>query len=190
VHIPTSLLLTADCIPAEFRNKHNKISIHGLLASFLTYEASNGSEQYQLWMATWPTMDDLEDVLPTFLDDSHRKPLNAQIKGTSKQFLILPPAIGGTSVSVEGVFNSSHLASSILAKQELKIKNDLEAAQQAFPDIDAVKYKYFWLMVNTRSFYYDMPMAFKPQSKDDKMILCPFVDYFNHEDHGVSCSSR
>lgn len=55
-------------------------------------------------------------------------------------------------------------------------------------------FTYYWLIVNTRTFYWDYSTIStkrkgKPGKKlvgDDCMTLCPFADYFNHADGGVS----
>ena len=55
-----------------------------------------------------------------------------------------------------------------------------------FPDGTLPQYTYFWLIVNTRSFYFEIPGCDVVQKYDDRMVFCPFADYFNHNDHGVS----
>jgi len=96
----------------------------------------------------------------------------------------------------------------LLAKQKKKMNGDLEAVREyhhkrvemlspdenTFSDI----YRYAWMLVNSRSFYWDYPAA-QPERKqsrgkqkpkslpvNDCMTLCPFMDYFNHSNGGVS----
>lgn len=74
----------------------------------------------------------------------------------------------------------------LLAKQETKFQKDLEIVQQTDPDISVDWYKYCWLIVNTRSFYYELPGLKEQRPKRDCLVMCPFVDLFNHADEGVS----
>jgi hypothetical protein len=75
----------------------------------------------------------------------------------------------------------------ILSKQIDKFRSDKEIFRTNFTsgDQDEDAYLYNWLIVNTRCFYYDLPMGWKPKANDDKMVLCPFMDFFNHADSGV-----
>lgn len=42
---------------------------------------------------------------------------------------------------------------------------------------------YYWLLVNTRTFYHERPGMKKAKTaREDRMALCPFADYFNHAD--------
>lgn len=49
-------------------------------------------------------------------------------------------------------------------------------------------YVYRWFIVNTRSFYYVRPGTKKEDilPPNDCMALCPFIDYPNHANDGVS----
>lgn len=62
-------------------------------------------------------------------------------------------------------------------------------------------YSHAWLLVNSRSFYWDYPKsgsssssqhrnkskAVRKRPRDDCMALCPFIDYFNHVS-GTACA--
>ena len=61
---------------------------------------------------------------------------------------------------------------------------DWAVVSKKFPKSSFGKYTYYWLIVNTRSFYYELPGIKAQPARDDRMVLCPFVDYFNHADHG------
>lgn len=46
-------------------------------------------------------------------------------------------------------------------------------------------------IVNTRSLFYKLDTQdYKELSKEDCMALCPFIDYFNHSDDGVSSPGK
>lgn len=71
----------------------------------------------------------------------------------------------------------------ILAKQESKFKHHWEIVSKAFPSLTEEVYKYAWLLVNTRTFYYTDKKTEK-LPKDDHMVLQPVADLFNHADTG------
>ena len=68
-------------------------------------------------------------------------------------------------------------------------------------------FKHAWMLVNTRSFYWDYPGSDEPHddaltlhsrrskrsgkkwsSSDDCMTLCPFIDFFNHAAEATNVS--
>ena len=71
-------------------------------------------------------------------------------------------------------------------RQEKKLKADWNLVSKVFPKQNLAEYIYYWIIVNTRSFYFEVSGKEAPQNHDDRMVLCPFVDYFNHNDQGVS----
>ncbi|TGJ79949.1 hypothetical protein E0Z10_g8816 [Xylaria hypoxylon] len=78
----------------------------------------------------------------------------------------------------------------LLAKQQAKFNRDWAAVATAFPDLRAgegrEEYRYAWLLVNSRTFYY-LNAALKRRrgiTKDDHMALQPVADLFNHGDEG------
>lgn len=105
-------------------------------------------------------------------------------------FRALPPAVGGAW----GVTRNSSIDWSgktcLLHKQEKKLKKDWSRVMGVFPNASLERYTHYWLVVNTRSFYFEPPGAKKVPARDDCMALCPFADYFNHADHGVSHLAR
>ncbi|KAF3069048.1 Ribosomal lysine N-methyltransferase set11 [Daldinia childiae] len=75
-------------------------------------------------------------------------------------------------------------ARDLLLKQEAKLKLDWAAVSAAFPEqLDEARYRYAWMLVNTRTFYY-VNNKLKKRSKDDHMCLQPVADLFNHTDIG------
>lgn len=80
-----------------------------------------------------------------------------------------------------------------MEKQQEKFEKDWRSLKAHLPSKDL--FTYYWLIVNTRTFYWDYPTTTrtgKQQVKrrklapDDCMALCPFMEYFNHADEGVS----
>ena len=104
----------------------------------------------------------------------------------SRGFFPLPPAIGGNWEGLSPLPTRSDYVLGLLGQQEVKLKKDWAIVSRALANADYDDFVYHWLIVNTRSFYYELPSIKEPQSRDDCMVLCPFADYFNHADHGVS----
>lgn len=88
----------------------------------------------------------------------------------------------------------------MLSKQRAKIQIDRKALR-GYLDDDTLKsdlYTYYWLVVNSRCFYWDYPTASKGRKPakrrrklppDECMALCPVADYFNHADEGCDFDS-
>ena len=81
---------------------------------------------------------------------------------------------------------------------------DIGLAQGAGQSTIYEAYAHAWLLINTRSFYWDYPTSVLPKSKgakqkakksasdltsDDCMALVPFIDLFNHTYAGESVST-
>jgi hypothetical protein len=85
-------------------------------------------------------------------------------------------------------------ASTLLTNQLTKLDKDWADFKPHLPSISRDLYTYTWLIVNTRTFYWnypDMPNSHPrlPKRKnkltgDDCYAMCPFMDYFNHSDVG------
>ena len=123
------------------------------------------------------------------MPEALRSPQSGNRKRAERSFAFFPPSIvspeplrRGQDGELEG-----H-PSSLLAKQEAKLQRDWEVILKAYPDAEFELYRYYWLVVNTRCFYYDFPLRLEPRDHEDKMILCPWLDYLNHADEGVSGS--
>ena len=70
--------------------------------------------------------------------------------------------------------------------EKSRFQKDLEIVQQVLPSISLKLYRYCWLIVNTRSFFYEVPRLKGKRSRRDCLAMCPFADLFNHADEGVS----
>lgn len=161
--------------------------MHGLLSAFLAFGGSETSK-YAPWRATWPLMQEFEDSMPILWPSHLREPLGYDGRPTDcvdqKPAFLLPPAIGGRWRHIAEFFEPRKDAG-LLAKQEQKLKADWKIVSKVFPNKTLEEYTYYWLIVNTRSFYFEVPGTAE-FAHEDRMVLCPFVDYFNHNDHGVS----
>ena len=183
--MPATALLTERSIPATFRRDYTEITIHGLLAAFLA-SGHPQLEQYQPWAATWPTPSDLQECMPMLWPAKIRMRADVQLSPT-KSCSLMPPAMGCGAWAHPSlmVFRDS-FAPGLLAKQETNFRRDLEIVRQTNPAISIEWYKYCWLIVNTRSFYYELPGLKEKRPKKDCLVMCPFVDLFNHAGEGVS----
>ncbi|KAJ4384137.1 hypothetical protein N0V86_000982 [Didymella sp. IMI 355093] len=85
-------------------------------------------------------------------------------------------------------------ASTLLMNQLTKLDKDWADLKPHLPSISKDLYTYTWLIVNTRTFYWNYPDMSNshprlPKRKnkltgDDCYAMCPFMDYFNHSDVG------
>ncbi|KAI5867413.1 hypothetical protein GGS23DRAFT_176730 [Durotheca rogersii] len=76
-------------------------------------------------------------------------------------------------------------ARALLAKQEAKLRSDWATVSAAYPQLAEARYRYAWLLVNTRTFYY-VNARLEKRAKDDHMCLMPVADLFNHGDEGCN----
>ncbi|KAL1875148.1 hypothetical protein VTK73DRAFT_10285 [Phialemonium thermophilum] len=76
-------------------------------------------------------------------------------------------------------------AQQLLRKQQAKYRRDWDTVRGVFPGVAERDYRYAWLLVNTRTFYYTTPKTEK-LPRDDRMVLQPVADLFNHADEGCS----
>ena len=187
--MPASALLTVNSIPKRFRALHEGITVHGLLASFLAFGGSKSS-YYGPWAATWPSMNELRESMPILWSCKLNQMLGSDGKSSAINRyhevspLVLPPAIGGRWQYVSPLSRVSEDVG-LLNQQARKFIADWNIVSRVFVDRDWEDYAYCWLLVNTRSFYFELPDA-SNTLQADRMVMCPFVDYFNHNDHGVS----
>ena len=185
VHVPLSVLLTTDSVPDAFKEDHKGITVHGLLASFLATHKTLLNE----WRATWPSTKDFAISMPICwrpLPEGRRQ----FDKPVSESTMILPPGITGVwaKANLTSETQEESIVSSLLFKQEERYQKDWANISSKSRPMSSKEYMYYWLIVNTRCFYYNLPTRQKPQTRDDHMALCPFIDYFNHAN--VGCMVR
>ncbi|KAL4997624.1 hypothetical protein BDV10DRAFT_89305 [Aspergillus recurvatus] len=178
VRVPRQVMLTLDAIPSSFVIKFGEgAPVHAILAAFLCHGEPEDLEPYEHWIKTWPTRKDFEDCMPILWPE----PLRAS----------LPPSVSGRWKSVrkkklDFEYEPSH--QNVLAQQEQRLRDAWESVAAVFPETDWETFSYYWLVVNTRSFYYLMPGQEPPEDRNDAMALLPFADYFNHSD--VACNVK
>ena len=78
-------------------------------------------------------------------------------------------------------------AAKILAKQQAKSASDWALASASFPSLERRAYLEAWLLVNSRTFYFVTPRTEHFQ-RDDRMVLQPVGDLFNHASWGCAVS--
>lgn len=87
-----------------------------------------------------------------------------------------------------------HAATALLTNQCIKLEKDWNDLRTHIPHIPKDLFTYTWLIVNTRTFYWEypdlpnshprLPKKRKQLTADDCYAMCPFMDYFNHSDIG------
>ncbi|GKU04318.1 set protein [Fusarium langsethiae] len=74
-------------------------------------------------------------------------------------------------------------AKDLLDNQNATFRRECDIVLKAFPELTRYKYKYSWLLVNTRTFYNSMPKM-KSYAHSDRLVCMPTADLFNHQDQG------
>lgn len=92
-----------------------------------------------------------------------------------------------------------HAATTLLTNQRTKLEKDWTDLHPHIPAISKDLFTYTWLIVNTRTFYWEypdlpnshprLPKKRKQLTADDCYAMCPFMDYFNHSDIGCDPQS-
>ena len=103
--------------------------------------------------------------------------------------LPLPPAIYHPSSNMPLEYSEANPNIDLLQRQRKKLKVDWKIVKRALPDLSFERYIHYWLLVNSRTFYFELPNVKTLPPRDDRIVMCPFVDLFNHHDTGVRLSS-
>ncbi|KAF2094437.1 SET domain-containing protein [Rhizodiscina lignyota] len=168
VFVPSKALITINSEFVKSLKLPNQCTVHGRLAAALMLVHSDDSRSYLPWEQTWPTMEELMQSIPLQWSRNHVDLL-------------------------------SQSAKALREKQTSKLTKDRDALRHIVPPelLDSDLYVYFWLVVNTRCFFWDYPppgrkrfKRRKTQNVDDCMALCPFADYFNHAEDGCDFDSN
>ena len=175
VKVPTSCLLTTDSIPQSFKDVNKALTVHGLLAAFIASGAKVNEPFYAAWQKTWPLAIEFQRSMPLLW------PADLLLQGPRSENSLWPPALRGWTSRCSCATDGSGL----LAAQEQRLETDWANVSKVSPDASYGAYVYAWLIVNTRSFYYDLPLRLGARTRNDRIVLCPFVDLFNHSNHGV-----
>lgn len=123
------------------------------LAVSAMFEFSEPESAFATWLPCLPTFEDFEQSMPILSYEPIRDYLPLPV---------LQP----------------------LERQEADYSRD-EADVQDFVTQRDLKhhFRYWWLIVNSRSFHWKSPKA-----KGGVMVLCPFIDYMNHAPTGSACN--
>ena len=107
----------------------------------------------KLWESVWPTRNDFEESMPMCWPAALQQQL--------------PPSVHQP-----------------LERQLSDYQKDWNAARELCNrrDLDEDDFKYYWMIVNSRSFHWK-----PPRQKAGVMVMCPFIDYINHSPTGSSC---
>lgn len=178
-------MLTPECIPDSFKAKfRDDISIHGLMAAFLCCGDSEDVNKYAAWWAVWPTMEDFEKSMPILWPDHLKERLHRETacSRTTNQHSRSSTALTRVTLGDERSRITDYDTPLIL--QEKNFEKCFKAVKSVFPETDWKRYCYYWLIVNSRSFYHKSAGANTPKDRNDAIALCPYADYFNHTDVG------
>ena len=68
IQVPTKHVFTTKSIPTSFLDEKTRqgLSVHVQLATFFAFASDSNLEQYQSWIATWPSLSDFTDTMPLF----------------------------------------------------------------------------------------------------------------------------
>ncbi len=94
VTVPISAMLSVDTLPESSKTRLEKVqglTVHSLLAGFLTTDIDDPNSSYEIWRATWPTAQDLHDTMPLLWP-------------SEAQALLPPTAKGNGSLHSSGFF--------------------------------------------------------------------------------------
>jgi hypothetical protein len=182
-------MLTLETIPSAFKTKFDEsITNHGLIAAFLYRGGDETVSKYAPWWAVWPTLQDFEETMPMLWPEElkYRIPRETSSTRTITEYSSRPSAHRKlrSSLGKQSTPYDDPDYEGPVAEQEKKFEKSFQTVKKVFPDADRTVYCYFWLIVNTRSFYHLPLGAPSPKEQNDAMALCPFADYFNHSDVG------
>lgn len=135
--------------------KHDleRVSSQAKLAMSALVHFTEESER-SIWKSTWPTKHDFEGCMPLYWN---RSIVNTMPKCMSTPF-------ERQASDYEKDWHACSAASSKLGHTE-------------------ADFRYFWMIVNSRSFHWA-----PPRKQPGYMVLCPFIDYMNHGPTGSGCT--
>ena len=133
-------------------------------------------------------MEVFESCMPLVWPLNVRKNIHLDQKAHESTCFPLPPAIGGQWAHPQMRDACNSRKTSLLFKQQEKLDSDWAAVSKAFPEASFKDYMYYWLVVNSRGFYWEFPGEVLPENHLDRLVLAPWIDLFNHSDHGCNVS--
>ncbi|KAF2021586.1 SET domain-containing protein [Aaosphaeria arxii CBS 175.79] len=164
IFVDKSSLITVTAPTVRACKLPQNVTVHGKLAAFLAMQYHNADSDHRLWQGVWPKEEEFRSILPYYWPKSLQE--------------YIP-----------------HAGKVLLIKQQQKLDKDWQTLRaQLQPSVDRDLFAYTWLIVNTRTFYWeypDLPNSHPRLPKkrfqltaDDCYAMCPFMDYFNHSDVG------
>ncbi|KAK1783818.1 hypothetical protein QBC45DRAFT_398971 [Copromyces sp. CBS 386.78] len=178
--VPSNTLRTYETVNPSIARGLLGISIHGLLAADLALDPSP-SAKYRQWNAVCPTREDVWDSLPLTWD--HR--LRDFLPKKALELLLKQEAKFEKDWSM---VQQSKLLSPRSGEKEHE-RSEEEEGEKLNKSITRDDYLYAWLLVNTRTFYHETPKT-KKFNKEDRMVLQPVADLFNHTSYDSSAEEK
>ena len=189
--VPQTAMLSIDSIPSSFVDLFPEgASVHGILAAYLTHGDAKALKEIDAWRNVWPNWQELEDSTPILWPTHLRRSNSAfEDEDNSSTPSLLPPSVSGLWNSFEKVpvdINYDTRYQNMLAQEEKRLRHAWEQVLSVFPKTEWKTFAYYWLIINSRSFYYISPGKGEPEDWNDAIAMVPYADYFNHEDNAVS----
>jgi hypothetical protein len=155
MHIPNSALRSITTVrPRIKKTLPADTKVHALLAAELALDKP--TSKHAPWNAVIPSREDMTSSLPLAWRDA-------------RLHTYLPPR-----------------ARTLLQQQSAKFERDWavvsDSNSPALRHLTRDEYLYFWLLVNTRTFYHETARTARRLAHDDRMALQPVADLFNHAD--------
>ncbi|KAF7588594.1 hypothetical protein BBP40_005479 [Aspergillus hancockii] len=187
--VPQTAMLSIDSIPSSFVKLFPAgTSIHCILAAYLTHGDPQTLKQLDAWRSVWPSWQELEDSMP-ILWPAHLRRSNSSFEDEDESGpSLLPPSVSGLWNSFEKVpvgVDYDTRYQNMLAQEEKRLRHAWEHVIAVFPKTEWKSFAYYWLIINSRSFYYVAPGREAPEDWNDAIAMVPYADYFNHEDNSA-----
>lgn len=189
ITVPVGAMVTIDSLPSSFIERFPEgSSKHCILAAWLTHGDPSLVRKLENWRKVWPSRKDFADCMPILWPERLRVSTSACQFSDSSQSL-LPPCASGlwnsfAKKQMDMRYETRHQY--LLAQQEKRLQEAWRNTLSAFPNTDWDMFSYYWLILNTRSFFYVSPKRRALEDRNDAVSLVPFADYFNHVDDAVS----
>ncbi|KAI4248423.1 MAG: hypothetical protein L6R40_000982 [Gallowayella cf. fulva] len=186
INVPLSALVGVETVPQTFRKQQKQITVQGLLASYLA-STDIIDTTYAPWASTWPTPTDFRESLPICWSQIGMTALTEELLDDHNNLdLPFPPAIErqANRDSDPKLHPSGTLG--LLQEQKRKLRTDWRMIKETLPKTSFEKYVHFWFIVNTRTFYFENPNVKTHPPRHDCIVMCPFIDLFNHDDTGCN----
>lgn len=174
-----------DTLPAALAARlPDDMSVHGQLAADLALDGAGAASAYAAWNAVCPTPADLQ-TMPV-----HWPPkLQALLPGPARRLLAAQQAKMDRDWHIVAKACPDLLRAADEAVTAAAAGDPSSAADDCYGGLTGeARYRHAWLLVNTRTFYYDMTPRLRRRPREDRMVLQPLADLFNHTDDLESCA--